>query len=132
MGYDGSERSTRRAVSAAKTAWRSGLRRTYRPWVPEPGMWLQFDWGEGPKIGGRRTFLFCAWLAWSRFRVFKQPHPGPGHLAVAARGCPLPQELLWRSRLPSAHAQRGTRADGARPDHRGAVRPGALVRRELP
>ena len=32
-------------------------------------MWLQFDWGEGPRIGGRRTWLFCAWLAWSRFRV---------------------------------------------------------------
>lgn len=32
-------------------------------------MWLQFDWGEGPRIGGRRTGLFCAWLAWSRFRV---------------------------------------------------------------
>ena len=32
-------------------------------------MWLQFDWGEGPRIGGRRTQLFCAWLAWSRFRV---------------------------------------------------------------
>ena len=29
----------------------------------------QFDWGEGPKIGGRRTWLFCAWLSWSRFRV---------------------------------------------------------------
>jgi len=32
-------------------------------------MWLQFDWGEGPRIGARRTNLFCAWLAWSRFRV---------------------------------------------------------------
>ena len=32
-------------------------------------MWLQFDWGEGPRIGGRRTWLFCAWLSWSRFRV---------------------------------------------------------------
>ena len=48
MGYRGSPRSTRRAVNAAKTAWRAGKRRTYRPWIPEPGMWLQFDWGEGP------------------------------------------------------------------------------------
>ena len=32
-------------------------------------MWLQFDWGEGPRVGGRRTQLFCAWLSWSRFRV---------------------------------------------------------------
>ena len=32
-------------------------------------MWLQFDWGDGPRVGGRKTQLFCAWLAWSRFRV---------------------------------------------------------------
>ena len=25
--------------------------------------------GDGPRIGGRKTQLFCAWLAWSRFRV---------------------------------------------------------------
>lgn len=69
MGYGGTERTTRRAVAEVKTAWKAGRRRTYRPWIPEPGMWLQFDWGEGPRIGGRRTQLFCAWLAWSRFRV---------------------------------------------------------------
>ena len=69
MGYQGSERTTRRAVAEAKAAWRAGHRRTYRPWIPEPGMWLQWDWGEGPRIGGRRTQLFCCWLAWSRFRV---------------------------------------------------------------
>ena len=32
-------------------------------------MWAQWDWGAGPVISGRRTNLFCAWLAWSRFRV---------------------------------------------------------------
>jgi transposase len=69
MGYRGSERTTRRAVAEARAAWRAGHRRTYRPWIPEPGMWLQWDWGDGPKIGGRRTQLFCCWLAWSRFRV---------------------------------------------------------------
>jgi transposase len=69
MGYAGNERTTRRAVAELKTAWKAGHRRTYRPWIPEPGMWLQFDWGEGPRIGTRRTGLFCAWLAWSRFRV---------------------------------------------------------------
>jgi hypothetical protein len=52
-----------------KEAWRAGRRRRYRPWVPEPGMWLQWDWGDGPRIGGRKTQLFSAWLAWSRFRV---------------------------------------------------------------
>ena len=47
---------------------------TYRPWVSEPGLWLQWDWGKGPQVPGpdgspRGTLLFCAWLAWSRFRV---------------------------------------------------------------
>src|SRR5437764_4600353 len=69
MGFGGTDRSTRRAVAEAKQAWRAGHRRKYRPWVPEPGMWLQFDWGEGPRIRWRRTQLFCAWLSWSRFRV---------------------------------------------------------------
>jgi transposase len=69
MGFTGNERSTRRAVAEAKTAWKAGRRRSYRPWTPEPGMWIQFDWGSGPVIGGRRTSLFCAWLSWSRFRV---------------------------------------------------------------
>jgi hypothetical protein len=69
MGFTGTERTTRRAVREAKIAWRAGRRRTYRPWMPEPGLWLQFDWGDGPRIGGRKTYLFCAWLAWSRFRV---------------------------------------------------------------
>lgn len=69
MGFSGTDRSTRRAVAEVKAAWKAGHRRKYRPWIPEPGMWLQFDWGEGPRVGGRRTQLFCAWLSWSRFRV---------------------------------------------------------------
>ena len=48
LGYTGSERTTRRAVAAAKKAYRAGRRRLYRPWVPEPGMWFQFDWCDGP------------------------------------------------------------------------------------
>src|SRR2546427_6896198 len=67
MGFSGNERTTRRAVAELKAAYRAGHRRSYRPWLPEPGMWLQFDWGEGPRVGGRRTHLFCAWLAWSRY-----------------------------------------------------------------
>lgn len=69
MGFDGDGRTTRRAVAEAKEAWRAGHRRRYRPWVPEPGMWCQFDWGDGPPVAGRKTCLFCAWLAWSRYRM---------------------------------------------------------------
>ena len=69
LGYVGSERTVRRAVAEVKANHRRGRRRVYRPWIPEPGMWAQWDWGAGPAIGGRATSLFCAWLAWSRFRV---------------------------------------------------------------
>ena len=69
MGFGGSERTTRRVVSAAKVQWRRGTHRIYKPWVPEPGLWLQWDYGDGPVIDGAKTVLFIAWLAWSRFRV---------------------------------------------------------------
>lgn len=69
MDFEGSERTTRRAVHEVKDAYAKGNRRIYRPWIPEPGMWFQFDWGDGPDIAGRETSLWCAWLAWSRFRV---------------------------------------------------------------
>src|SRR6476619_176764 len=42
VGYTGSERSTRRAVAVVKEAYRSGRVRVHRPWVTEPGMWLQY------------------------------------------------------------------------------------------
>src|SRR5262249_15050195 len=74
VGFGGDERTTRRAVAEAKARRRAGHQRTYRPWITEPGMWCQFDWGQGPMVpwaGGlaRATLLFCLWLAWSRFRV---------------------------------------------------------------
>ena len=68
LGFDGSERTVRRAVAEVKANYRRGRRRVYRPWIPEPGMCAQWDWGAGPVIAGRVTNLFCAWLAWSRFR----------------------------------------------------------------
>ena len=69
MGFTGSSRTTRRAVARVRRNWRAGRLRVFRPWVTEPGMWMQYDFGDGPTIGGVRTTLFCAWLAWSRFRV---------------------------------------------------------------
>ena len=69
VGYAGSERTTRRAVHEAKADYNLGRNRVHKPWVNEPGMWLQYDFGDGPVIDGRKTVLFCAWVAWSRFRV---------------------------------------------------------------
>jgi hypothetical protein len=69
LGYRGSPRTTRRWVAVSKRRWRQRNGRRTRPWIPEPGLWMQWDYADGPKIGGRATVLFCAWLAWSRFRV---------------------------------------------------------------
>jgi len=69
LGYTGSDRTVRRAVAGVKANHRRGRRRVYRPWISEPGLWAQWDWGQGPSIDGRATNLFCAWLGWSRFRV---------------------------------------------------------------
>ncbi len=69
IGFAGSSRTTRRWVADSKRRWRQRHGRRTRPWIPEPGLWMQFDYGDGPRIGGRSTVLFCAWLAWSRFRV---------------------------------------------------------------
>jgi hypothetical protein len=52
MGYAGSERTTRRAVAQLKAAWQAGRRRVHRPWIPEPGMWAQYDFGDGPQVAG--------------------------------------------------------------------------------
>src|SRR3954449_7770790 len=57
-------RSPRRSVAGAPST-AAGRGRGFR----SPGCWMQWDYGDGPDVGGRRTVLFCAWLAWSRFRV---------------------------------------------------------------
>lgn len=69
LGFEGSDRTVRRALAEVKANWRAGRRRVYRPWITEPGMWAQWDWGHGPVVDGRQTQLWCAWLAWCRFRV---------------------------------------------------------------
>jgi hypothetical protein len=99
VGFDGDERTTRRAVAEAKARWQAGHRRTYRPWITEPGMWCQFDWGVGPVVawaGGpaRPTLLFCLWLAWSRFRVVILDRPGSGGGSVSPRPACRPRADL--------------------------------------
>lgn len=59
MGFDGSERTVRRAVAEAKAARRAGRRRVHRPWVTEPGLWLQYDFGDGPSSTVSKSC--CSW-----------------------------------------------------------------------
>jgi transposase len=65
-GYAGSARNFRRLVAAAKQAWRAEHRRGRRPAVWSPGEHLVIDWGSE---GG--LHVFCAVLAWSRFRFVR-------------------------------------------------------------
>ncbi|VBA61156.1 hypothetical protein LAUMK41_04530 [Mycobacterium attenuatum] len=69
LGYAGSDRTTRRAVAEMKTQWRLGNTRVHRPWITEPGLWLQYDFGDGPIVAGRKVILLVAWLAWCHFGV---------------------------------------------------------------
>ena len=64
-GYTGSARNFRRAVASAKSNWRRH-RRTYRPWVAQPGEHLVIDWTTE---GGWQ--VFCAVLPWSRWRFVR-------------------------------------------------------------
>lgn len=68
-GYTGSIRTTRYVLSELKAAYRAKNARVHRPWVVEPGRWLQWDYGDGPIVDGAKTVLFVAWLAYSRFRI---------------------------------------------------------------
>jgi hypothetical protein len=62
-GYDGSARNFRRLVAEAKKAWRASNHRGRRPGVWAPGDMLVIDWGESGSLS-----VFCAVLAWSRWR----------------------------------------------------------------
>jgi transposase len=75
-GYQGSERSLRRAVAEAKAAWRARQAlegRVYRPWVSEPGEWLLCDWGAAGTVptpaGPRKLSFFSSVLGFSRYRT---------------------------------------------------------------
>jgi hypothetical protein len=65
-GYAGSARNFRRLVAEVKAAWRAGHHRGRRPAVWTPGDTLAIDWGSEKCL-----HVFCAVLAWSRFRFVR-------------------------------------------------------------
>jgi transposase len=65
-GYEGSARNFRRLVAGVKAAWRAGHHRGRRPAVWTPGDTLVIDWGSQGRLR-----VFCAVLAWSRFRFVR-------------------------------------------------------------
>ena len=70
-GYAGSARNFRRLVAAQKALWRQGNHRGRRPAVWSPGEYLVIDWGEIDWAGAGRLHVFCAVLAWCRFRFVR-------------------------------------------------------------
>jgi transposase len=67
-GYGGSDRNFRRLVAAEKKTWRTRHGRQRRPAVWVPGETLVIDWGTIPGAGVK---VFCAVVAWSRFRFVR-------------------------------------------------------------
>jgi transposase len=65
-GYEGSARNFRRLVAEVKRDWRRGHHRGRRPAVWTPGDTLVIDWGVQDGL-----HVFCAVLAWSRFRFVR-------------------------------------------------------------
>jgi len=63
-GYCGSARNFRRLVAEQKRLWLHDHHRGRRPAVWGPGGFLVFEWAD---VGGG-LHLFCAVLAWSRWR----------------------------------------------------------------
>lgn len=53
----------------SKPPTNSAIPESTAPGSGEPGRWVQYDFGDGPIVQGRKTVLFVAWLAWSRYRV---------------------------------------------------------------
>ena len=58
LGYTGTDRTTRRALAEVKSSWRLGNTRVHRPWITGPGLWLQYDFGDGPIVDGRKVVLW--------------------------------------------------------------------------
>ena len=58
MGTCVLERATRRAVADIKRRWRAEDGHRTRPWVVEPGLRMQWDYGDGPVVDERETVLF--------------------------------------------------------------------------
>ena len=100
LGYTGTDRTTRRALAEIKSQWRLGNTRVHRPWITEPGLWLQYDFADGPVVAGRKIVLVGG-------VVGVVPVPG-GHSAAgpdrAQRlrrpGPDLPHHR-WRADLPA-------------------------------
>jgi hypothetical protein len=111
MGYLGSERTTRRAVAEAKRRWRAEHGRRTRPWITEAGLWMQWDYGDGPaRLVGAAARAGAA--AAAPFPPSAASSPGSTRPRSACLRAPPPTDT---GRPRSAHASgTGGGAEGSR------------------
>jgi hypothetical protein len=75
-------------------------------------MWLQYDFGDGPVIDGRKTVLFCAWLS----RASRTPPP------TGRRSPPAtPTTPPWRCSTWACLEEQQGQPDAARAAYRQAM-----------
>ena len=113
LGFRGSERTTRKAVTAPKKSYKKRSLRVFRPWITEPGNWAQWDWARGPAVNGREGYLFCVWVSWSRYRVVIPTRDRKQEILIGclseAKGCfgGVPSYLAYRQRTHPNRRPRG-------------------------
>jgi Integrase core domain/IstB-like ATP binding protein len=135
-GYGGLDRNFRRLVAECKQAWRREHHRGRRPAVWSPGEHLVIDWGV---LAG--LHVFCAVLAWSRFRFvrfarderaattlallaecFEVLGGVPGKVLADRMGC-LKGSVVANVVVPTGQYVRFAGHHGFRPDFRQAADP---------
>jgi hypothetical protein len=104
-GYAGSARNFRRLVAAQKALWRRDHHRGRRPAVWTPGEYLVIDWAT---VGGG-LHLFCAVLAWSRWRfvAFATDEKATTTLALIAAPSPAVSASAAMPKLRPASRHHG-------------------------
>ncbi len=138
MGFVGSERTTRRVVAQLKADYVRANHRIYKPWVTEPGLWLQFDYGSGPIVGGEpprcsapgwpgRAFgsswpwLTARSLHWCRpsTRTLRAIGGAPTYLLTDNEKTVTTTSRGWSGRAQPRAARRGPLLRGGHPHLRG-------------
>ena len=112
LGFEGSDRTVRRAVAEAKKSFGAGRRRVYRPWIPEPGMWAQWGLGRGPDhFWAKDESVLCVAGVVEVPGGDRDLGPHPAH---GDRLCGSGDASLWRRCDVLAHRQRAHGHDRSR------------------
>ncbi len=76
LGLTGWERTTRRAVAAVKRNYPAGRVRVHRPWVTEPGMWIQHYFGDNGPVIDLDLLTRIVTVSFETVGIVRAPSPG--------------------------------------------------------